>query len=328
MHVVWLLLAVAWATPAGAQNAYVSDRLLLGLHADKALDAPVVRLLASGESVEVLERSGDLARVRTAEGEEGWVDQRYLSDVVPAATRVEQAETRAAASEAELEKAKLRIEELEVEREADKRNLEEVANAAQTAGRELEKVRQNATGDATALTDARAQLAAAIQRAQIAERRSDTSDATVRSAIEARAVAEKRAAAAEREAEEARQAMDREQIEFARQLQALQDNPRRPIMQKSTSDQSADRAGHNPRSPQDAASAGPQAVRASNSGPEGKVPDWLPERIGAWFEPYLGIFRWETWQWLLLLATLALSVALGAYSIDWQLRRRHGGFRV
>lgn len=40
----------------------------------------------------------------------------------------------------------------------------------------------------------------------------------------------------------------------------------------------------------------------------------------------LGI--WTPWQWLLLGSILLLAFAAGAYVVDWEVRRRHGGFRV
>ena len=77
--------ALLWAGPLPAETAFVTDRLLLGVHESKSLDAAVLRLLESGDAVEVLERDGELARVRTSRGREGWVDGRYLSAVAPAA---------------------------------------------------------------------------------------------------------------------------------------------------------------------------------------------------------------------------------------------------
>ena len=37
---------------------------------------------------------------------------------------------------------------------------------------------------------------------------------------------------------------------------------------------------------------------------------------------------WTPWQWLLFGSILLLSFAAGGYMVDWDLRRRHGGFRV
>jgi SH3 domain protein len=37
---------------------------------------------------------------------------------------------------------------------------------------------------------------------------------------------------------------------------------------------------------------------------------------------------WTLWQWLLYGSILLLAFAAGGYAVDWELRRRHGGFRV
>jgi len=37
---------------------------------------------------------------------------------------------------------------------------------------------------------------------------------------------------------------------------------------------------------------------------------------------------WTVWQWMLLAFVLLLAFALGGYVVDWETRRRHGGFRV
>jgi hypothetical protein len=37
---------------------------------------------------------------------------------------------------------------------------------------------------------------------------------------------------------------------------------------------------------------------------------------------------WTPWQWLLFGSILLLAFAAGGYTMDWESRRRHGGFRV
>jgi SH3 domain protein len=43
---------------------------------------------------------------------------------------------------------------------------------------------------------------------------------------------------------------------------------------------------------------------------------------------YTAITKWEFWQVMLLFFGLLLAFALGCYAVDWEVRRRHGGFRV
>ncbi len=43
---------------------------------------------------------------------------------------------------------------------------------------------------------------------------------------------------------------------------------------------------------------------------------------------YTAITKWQLWQIMLLFFSLLLAFATGGYVVDWEVRRRHGGFRV
>lgn len=43
---------------------------------------------------------------------------------------------------------------------------------------------------------------------------------------------------------------------------------------------------------------------------------------------YTAITEWQLWEVMLLFFGLLLAFAVGAYVVDWEVRRRHGGFRV
>jgi SH3 domain protein len=89
----WLALAVcAAAEMAAADTAYVTDSLRLGLHAAPDTSDRAFENLVSGVAVEVLERNPNYARVRLADGREGWVKAMYLVPLKPAAARVAELE--------------------------------------------------------------------------------------------------------------------------------------------------------------------------------------------------------------------------------------------
>jgi SH3 domain protein len=90
----WLLILVFFscATVAGAEPAYVTDSLRLSLYADADGSGDALESLVSGAAVEVLERNGGYARVRTAAGREGWVRAAYLVTKKPALARVAELE--------------------------------------------------------------------------------------------------------------------------------------------------------------------------------------------------------------------------------------------
>ena len=109
--VVLCLLAFA-ATAADAQTRYVSDRLEVTLRTGTSTQHSIVRMLPSGARLEVLETepASGYARVRTADGVEGWVLSRYLMDqpaareqLAAANSRVETLNARVAELTAEVE---------------------------------------------------------------------------------------------------------------------------------------------------------------------------------------------------------------------------------
>ncbi len=103
------LLAVALCGFVGsalAETVYVTDILRLGIHqAADTSDRPF-ETLVSGEPLEMLERTTNFARVRTAEGREGWVKSAYLVEEKPAQARVQELETELSALRAEVGQAR------------------------------------------------------------------------------------------------------------------------------------------------------------------------------------------------------------------------------
>jgi SH3 domain protein len=92
-HALLCLALGAWAGVAGAETVYVTDSLRLGLHAAPDTSDRPFDNLVSGTAVEVLERNSSYARVRLADGREGWVKATFLVAEKPAAARVLELET-------------------------------------------------------------------------------------------------------------------------------------------------------------------------------------------------------------------------------------------
>jgi SH3 domain protein len=103
--VVILLITIFGQAALAQETVYITDILQLGLHrAEDTSDTPF-RNLVSGTEVTVLERVPNFARVRTADGEEGWVKSAFLVSEKPARLRVAEVEARSAELEAELARA-------------------------------------------------------------------------------------------------------------------------------------------------------------------------------------------------------------------------------
>lgn len=95
------LLFAACELPA-QDTMYVTDIVQLGLHrAEDTSDSPF-RNLVSGTEVTVLERAPNYARIRTPEGDEGWVRSFYLINDKPARTRVAELEAQTESLEQKL----------------------------------------------------------------------------------------------------------------------------------------------------------------------------------------------------------------------------------
>jgi len=108
---LWLGLVVACA---GALAAHVTDKLAVGLYAGLNDPAPA-RILTSGTPLERLDSSGGQCRVRLGDGEQGWLECRYITDEKPA---------RAMLVEAQAAAGRLRNELAGVKAELAKRHLD------------------------------------------------------------------------------------------------------------------------------------------------------------------------------------------------------------
>lgn len=104
-----LLFVGSWAGAARAETAYVTDMLQLGVHGAPDTSDTAFTFLKSADSVEVLERNLFYARVRIADGREGWVRTTFLVDEPPPRLRVETVENERDRTAADLEKLRGRF---------------------------------------------------------------------------------------------------------------------------------------------------------------------------------------------------------------------------
>lgn len=98
-------LAVLAAGARAQETRYVTDSLQLGLYASQDASGSPIKTLTSGTEVAVLERIPNFARVRTADGDEGWVKSAFLVAEKPARLRVAEMEARTAELEQALAEA-------------------------------------------------------------------------------------------------------------------------------------------------------------------------------------------------------------------------------
>lgn len=95
-------LLMSWSMGATAETAFVTDILRLGLHQAEDTSDRAFRTLVSGAQLEILERRPNYARVRTVDGQLGWVKSAYLVADKPAQLRVSEVEAELASVREEL----------------------------------------------------------------------------------------------------------------------------------------------------------------------------------------------------------------------------------
>lgn len=101
-----ILLTICVTAAAQETLRYISDELAIVLRQRPSADAASLGALTSGARLQLLESdaASGYARVRTADGREGWVLERYLKAEPIARERLQRAEKALAAAEAELKK--------------------------------------------------------------------------------------------------------------------------------------------------------------------------------------------------------------------------------
>ena len=80
--VLFILLSVS-VRATHADRRYVSDMLIITLRTGQGNEYKVIKTLKTDTPVEVLEEGESYLRVRTDEGEEGWVAKQYISSELP-----------------------------------------------------------------------------------------------------------------------------------------------------------------------------------------------------------------------------------------------------
>jgi SH3 domain protein len=141
-----LLCCPLWA---GAETAYVTDILRLGIHQAQDTSDRAFENLVSGSELEVLERIPNFARVRTADGREGWVKSAYLVIEKPAQLRVAEVEAELELMRTDLAASQAAQSKAESEAERVSREMAANTNSADAIEDTLAKLtEENATYEA------------------------------------------------------------------------------------------------------------------------------------------------------------------------------------
>ncbi len=95
LSVILTSLSLLTANAVMAETAYIVDQLLVGLHQDKDIDSPIIKVLSTGTEVDIINREGDFAEIREMnENKIGWVDASYLMLDKPAKVQLIKLQTK------------------------------------------------------------------------------------------------------------------------------------------------------------------------------------------------------------------------------------------
>ena len=150
LFVLFILLSVS-VRATHADRRYVSDMLLITLRAGEGREYGVIKTLKTDTPLEVLEESEEYLRVRTDEGEEGWVAKQYISSEVPKSVII-------GGLKEETSKLNARIEELEKDQASLLEQFEVATQSHTVKVEELEKNASNRKKEASRLKIELAQI--------------------------------------------------------------------------------------------------------------------------------------------------------------------------
>ncbi len=102
MAVVWVfsLILFVLGAPGQADAAWVRDEIRVNMRSGPGTQYRIVKLLRSGDEIQDLGTQGDWTRIRSNDGEEGWVPKGYMVEEPPASVTVPQLRTRLQLAEA------------------------------------------------------------------------------------------------------------------------------------------------------------------------------------------------------------------------------------
>jgi len=151
LFIVPLILLSVSVRATYADRRYVSDMIIITLRTGQGQEYKVIKTLKTDTPVEVLEESESYLRVRTEEGEEGWVAKQYITSEVPKFIIIE-------GLKEETNKLNARVEELEKD-QASLLDQFEVAKQSHVAKvKELERNVSNSREEASRLNVELAQI--------------------------------------------------------------------------------------------------------------------------------------------------------------------------
>jgi SH3 domain protein len=147
----WIALGVA-----RAETVYVVDRFSVPLRETPFEGSADVKTIETGTPLELLQRTGDMVRVRDRQGAEGWIETRYVSASLPARTQLGALQAEIAKTRTQMDEALGQLKQAEEALAAEiaknaelQRALGELGTSGPTAESERQKAAESDSSEAT-----------------------------------------------------------------------------------------------------------------------------------------------------------------------------------
>ena len=104
---ILLFLAIVISVIPGATDAktiYINDRIMVGIHEDKSVDTPVLKLIPGGTALDLIKQDEPLSQIRDPDGVIGWVDNAYLVETEPGRAQLAETQLQMEKMEQEVER--------------------------------------------------------------------------------------------------------------------------------------------------------------------------------------------------------------------------------
>ena len=133
--IIFIFAALLLTQMIYAENLYVTDRVLLGVHESANKDSTLIQSVPSGTSLKVLAEENGFKKVGLPDGVQGWVDAAFLVSEQPAPAQYDILLTKHKKAEKEIAALKDKLKKLEKEIQV---RRDQVSNA-KTAMQEMKK---------------------------------------------------------------------------------------------------------------------------------------------------------------------------------------------
>ena len=106
LNYILLFCLLTFTVTVAAKTVFINDRVMIGIHQEKSVDTPIVKLVPGGTSLDLIKQDEPLSQIRDPDGIIGWVDNTYLTETEPGRAQLAAAESKMEKLAEELEQLK------------------------------------------------------------------------------------------------------------------------------------------------------------------------------------------------------------------------------